>query len=339
MQATALRLSGEFSLDALTFDSMDLPELGPLDVLVGVRAVSLNQRDLMLVKGSYDPNVSKPRVLCSDGAGDVLAVGSAVTSLKPGDRVVAGFFRDWVDGALTHQASSTALGGALDGILTTHTVLPEHALVKVPAEMTFEEAATLPCAGVTAWHALVSLANTGKDDTVLILGTGGVGVFALQIAKLRGARVIVTSSSDDKLSRAKAMGADETINYRTTPDWDKCVRELTDKRGATHVIETGGAATLPLSLRSAALNGRISIIGLISGVEQPIDLRQIIGRALTIQGIYVGSQAMLRQLAEMFSTYSIHPVIDQRFPFEQSVAALRALQTAEHFGKIVITTA
>ena len=337
MQGTAVRLSGEFSLDALTFDTVEVPEPGPNEVLVRVHAVSLNQRDLMLVKGLYDPNVSKPRVLCSDGAGEVLAAGSKVTEWRPGDRVVAGFFRDWVDGTLTHAASNSALGGAVDGILTTHLVLPDHALVKIPENMPFEEAATLPCAGVTAWHALVPLAGTGEDDTVLVLGTGGVSVFALQIAKLRGARVIITSGSDEKLGRAKELGADETINYKTMPEWDKRVRELTARRGVTHVIETGGAATLPLSLRSAALNGRISIIGLISGVEQPVDLRQVIGRALTIQGIYVGSVAMLRELAEAFSASGTHPVIDRTFPFERSVEALRALQAAEHFGKIVVT--
>ncbi len=337
MQATAVRLSGEFSLDALTFDTVGIPEPGPKDVLLRIRAVSLNQRDLMLVRGTYDPNVSKPRVLCSDGAGEVLVVGSEVTAFRPADRVVAGFFRDWVDGPLTFEASNSAFGGAIDGVLTTHIVLPEHALVKIPEEMTFEEAATLPCAGVTAWHALVGLARTGKEDTVLILGTGGVSVVALQIAKLRGARVIITSGSDQKLKRAKALGADETINYETTPEWDKRVRELTGKRGVTHVIETGGAATLPLSMRSAALNGRISIIGLISGVEQPVDLRQVIGRALTIQGIYVGSVTMLRELAEAFASTRTHPVIDQTFPFDRSVDALRSLQTAEHFGKIVIT--
>ncbi len=337
MQATAVRLSGEFSLDALTFDTVGVAEPGPREMLVRVRAVSLNQRDLMLVEGRYDPNVSKPRVLCSDGAGEVLTVGNQVTACKPGDRVVAGFFRDWMDGPLTHEASNTALGGAIDGVLTTHIVLPEHALVKFPEGMTFEEAATLPCAGVTAWNALVSLGHTGKVDTVLILGTGGVGVFALQIAKLRGARVIITSGSDEKLQRAKALGADQTINYKATPEWDKRVRELTGKRGVTHVIETGGAATLPLSLRSAALNGRISIIGLISGVEQPVDLRQVIGRALTIQGIYVGSLAMLEELASAFACAAIKPVIDKTFPFQQSVEALRSLKAAEHFGKIVIT--
>ena len=223
MQATALRLSSDFTIDALTFDTVEVPEPGPKDVLVRVRAVSLNQRDLMLVKGTYDPNVSKPRVLCSDGAGEVLAAGSEVTAFQLTDRVVAGFFRDWADGPLTHAANSTALGGAIDGVLATHIVLPEHALVKIPENMTYEEAATLPCAGVTAWHALVPLAHTGKDDTVLILGTGGVSVFALQIAKLRGARVMITSGSDEKLRRARVLGADEVINYKTTPEWDKRV--------------------------------------------------------------------------------------------------------------------
>jgi NADPH:quinone reductase-like Zn-dependent oxidoreductase len=336
MQAKALRLTGDFSLDALTFDTVEVPEPGEHDVLVRVRAVSLNQRDLMIVEGRYDPNQPRPRILCSDGAGEVVSVGSAVKEFKPGDRVVAGFHRDWVDGKLTHDKTNRALGGGVDGTLTTHMVLPEHSLVHVPDELTFEDAATLPCAGVTAWHALVSTGNIGADDTVLLLGTGGVSVIALQIAKMRGARVIITSSSDEKLARARALGADEVINYKTTPEWDKRVRELTGKRGVDHVVETGGGATLPLSLASCALHAQVSIIGLISGVETTIDLRQILGRNVRVQGIYVGTVAMLREVANAYAAAGEHAVIDKTFRFEDSVAALRELKGAEHFGKIVI---
>jgi NADPH:quinone reductase-like Zn-dependent oxidoreductase len=337
MQATALRLSGDFSFNGLTFDTIDLPEPGPHDVLVRVRAVSLNQRDLMIVEGRYSPTQPRPRILGSDGAGDVVAVGSEVASFKPGDRVVAGFFRDWVDGVLTHEASNTALGGGVDGTLTTHLVLPEHALVRIPDALTYQDAATLPCAAVTAWHALVSTGKVGPDDTVLLLGTGGVSVVALQIAKLRGAKTILTSSSDDKLARAKALGADETINYSTTPDWDGRVRELTGKRGVTHVVETGGGATLPRSLNACAIGAQVSIIGLISGNETTVDLRSILGRNVRVQGIYVGSVAMLREVAEALAAGDQHAVINQTFPFEQSIEALKSLKAAEHFGKIVIT--
>jgi NADPH:quinone reductase-like Zn-dependent oxidoreductase len=335
MQAKALRLSGEFSLDALTFDTIEVPAPGPHEVLVAVRAVSLNQRDLMMVTGTYMPNVERPRIPCSDGAGEVLAVGGEVTRFKVGDRVVTSFFRDWVDGPPAHGDS--ALGGSIDGTLTTHMILPEHALINIPEGLSYEDAATLPCAATTAWHALVSTANIGADDTVLLLGTGGVSIVGLQIAKLRGARVIITSSSDSKLQRARDLGADETINYKTTPEWDKRVRELTGKRGVTHVLETGGAATLSQSLRSAAVSGQVSIIGLISGAEQSIDIRQILGKTLRVQGIYVGSREMLQEVAEAFASNGIKPVVDQTFPFDRAVDAFRSLKAAEHFGKIVIT--
>lgn len=336
-QATALRLSGDFSIDALTFDQVTIPEPGANEVLVRIKAVSLNYRDILVTLGHYDPNVHKPRVLTSDGAGEVVAVGSSVTAFKPGDRVVAGFFPDWIDGPITHPGVSTALGAQTDGTLITSRLFSEHSLIRIPDALTYEEAATLPCAGVTAWNALVSIGNIGPQDTVLLLGTGGVSILALQIAKLRGARVIITSSSDEKLQRAKSLGADETINYKTYPAWDKEVRQLTQKAGATHVVETGGSGTLPLSIRSIAIGGQVSIIGVLSGIEQPINILPILMHSLRIQGIYVGSVQMLREVANSFAAAGIHPVIDQAFPFEQSKEALTALQSAQHFGKIVIT--
>ena len=337
MEAKALRLSGGFSINALTFDTYSLPEPGPRDVLVRVRAVSLNQRDLMLVTGTYMPDVPTPRIPCSDGAGEVVAVGNEVTRFRVGDRVVTSFYRDWLGGDLTYAESGATLGGGVDGTLTTHLLLPEHGLVRIPDALTFEDAATLPCAAVTAWHALVSTANMGKDDTVLLLGTGGVSIVGLQIAKLRGARVIITSSSDDKLQRAEALGADEVINYKTTPQWDKRARELTGRVGVTHVLETGGAGTLPLSLRAAGYHAQVSVIGLISGAEQSIDIRQILGKNLRVQGITVGSRMMLEEVAETFASTNTHAVIDETFAFDQAKEALRSLQAAEHFGKIVIT--
>ena len=337
MQATALRLSGDSNIDALTFDTYDVPAPAPNDVLVRMRAVSLNQRDLMIAEGRYGAGQQEPRILGSDGAGDVVAVGSDVTAFKVGDRVVAGFFRDWIDGNLTFEAAGTALGGGVDGTLTTHLLLPGHALVRIPDALTYEDAATLPCAAVTAWHALVTTGNVGPDDTVLLLGTGGVSVVALQIAKIRGAKTIITSSSEEKLARARAMGADETINYKNTPDWDKRVRELTGRRGVTHVVETGGGATLPLSLNACAMHAQVSIIGLITGPEATIDLRQILGRSVRVQGIYVGSVQMLREVAEAMAAAGEHAVIDETFDFAQALDAYRALKAANHFGKITIT--
>lgn len=337
MQAQALRLSGDFSIDALTFDGIDVPDPGPGEVLFRMHAVSLNQRDVMLVRGVYMPNVARPRIPCSDGAGEVLAVGSGVTRFHVGDRVMTSFHRDWIDGPSTPQVLKASLGGDVDGTLTTHMLLPEHGLAKTPDGLTYEDAATLPCAAVTAWHALVSTANVGPEDTVLLLGTGGVSVVGLQIAKLRKVRTLITSSSDSKLERARALGADETINYESTPEWDKRVRDLTGKAGVTHVVETGGAATLPLSLRSAALNAQISIIGLISGAETTIDVRQILGKGLRVQGIYVGSRRMLEEVAAAFAATGTHAVIDQTYTFADSREAFKALAAADHFGKIVIT--
>lgn len=337
MTATALRLSGDFSIDALTFDEVTLPEPGPHDVLVKIHAVSLNYRDLMLVQGRYDPHVQKPRIPCSDGAGEVVAVGSAVTAFRKGDRVVAPFFLDWLDGPVTAAAPASALGGAIDGTLTTHQIFPERALVPIPEKLSYAEAATFPCAAVTAWHALVSTANIGPQDTVLLLGTGGVSIFGLQIAKLRGARILITSSSDDKLGRALSLGADHAINYRHHPEWDKQVRDITGKVGATHVLEVGGAGTLPLSLRSAAIGAQVSVIGVLTGLEQPLNIGQILMKTLRVQGIYVGSRAMLAESLQAFADNDIHPVIDRSFEFEHAKEAFHSLEKAHHFGKIVIT--
>ena len=337
MEATALRLSGDFGIDALTFDTINLPQPGPQQVLVAIRAVSLNYRDLMTVEGTYDPHIQRPRIPCSDGAGEVIAVGSDVSAFKIGDRVVAPFFLDWQDGPPSAAAAASALGGPIDGTLTTHALFPQHTLVAIPEALTFEEAATFPCAAVTAWQALVTTANISAKDTVLLLGTGGVSIVGLQIAKLRGARTIITSSSDEKLQRARALGADETINYKQHPEWDKQVRELTGKQGVTHVLETGGAGTLPLSLRSAAIGAQVSVIGVLTGLEQPLNIGQILMKTLRVQGIYVGSRAMLADSLQAFAANNIHPVIDQTFAFADSKQAFHALKQAQHFGKLVIT--
>lgn len=337
MQAQALRLSGDFSINALMFDTIDVPEPGPGEVLVRVRAVSLNYRDLMLVQGRYDPSVQKPRILCSDGAGEVVALGEDVTTFEVGDRVVAPFFLDWPDGPATPAAPPSALGGAVDGMLTTYRLLPAHALLTIPEGLSFQEAATFPCAAVTAWNALVNTANIGKADTVLLLGTGGVSIFGLQIAKLRGARTIITSSSDEKLRQARIMGADHTINYHAHPEWDREVRELTGKSGATHVLEVGGAGTLPLSLRSAAIGAQVSLIGVLSGVEQPLNVLHILMKSLRVQGIYVGSRAMLAECLAAFVSAGSRPVIDRSFPLHEAAEAFRYLQSGRHLGKIVVT--
>ena len=336
MESTALRLTADFGIDELTFDRVTLPDPQRHEVLVAVRAVSLNYRDLMVVTGRYDPNQQRPRVLCSDGAGQVIAVGEAVSRVKPGDRVMANFFPDWESGPPTHARQANALGGSVDGMLSTYVLLPEHSLVVIPEGLSFEDAATLPCAGVTAWNALVSTAAVGPNDTVLVLGTGGVSIFGLQIAKLRSARVIVTSSSDEKLERARAMGADDTVNYRSFPDWDKEVRRLTAKQGVTHVIEVGGNGTLPMSLRSAAVGAQVSVIGVLSDAQQPLDIRQVLGKSLRMQGIYVGSRQMLQDLATVYAVNRLQPSIDTVFPFQDAKSAFHSLKSATHFGKLVV---
>lgn len=337
MQAKALRLSGEFNIDALTLDTIDVPEPGPHEVLVRVRAVSLNYRDLLLVQGHYDPHVQKPRILCSDGAGDVVSVGADVHDWAAGDRVVAPFFLDWIDGPANAAAAASALGGAIDGMLSQYRVVPASALVRVPDGMSFDEAATFPCAAVTAWNALVSSGGVTQGDTVLLQGTGGVSIFALQIAKLRGATTIVTSSSDAKLEQARALGADHTINYRSEPAWDKRARDLTGGAGVTHVVEVGGAGTLPMSLRAAAVGAQISVIGVLTGLEQPLNIGNVLMKSLRLQGIYVGSRAMLQQALEAFATSGLHPVVNRTFPLDEGKDALRYLASAQHVGKIVIT--
>ncbi len=336
MRAEALQLVDEFSIDALRFQTIDLVEPGPDDVLVRMRAVSLNYRDLMVVRGHYNPRVHKPRTLCSDGAGEVVAVGSAVTTFQSGDRVASGFFLDWVDGPMPDSAAPSALGEAVDGVLATHRCFPAHALVRLPDGLTFADAATLPCAGVTAWNALVSVGNIGPGDTALLLGTGGVSTLGLQIAHMRGATTIITSSSQAKLERAKALGATHTILTKEFPDWSREVRNVTGGRGATHILEVGGAGTLPLSLRSAAPNGLVAVIGVLSGVEQPLNVLPILMNALHIQGIYVGSVRMLGDLAQAFAGRGVHPPVDRVFSFQDAKDAFRTLDAATHFGKVVV---
>ncbi len=339
MQATALRLSAGFGIDALTYATVDVPGPGSGQVQVGVRAVSLNYRDLMVVRGTYNPKLQMPMSIGSDAAGEVLAIGAGVTGFKPGDRVMNGFMPDWVDGAMKRTDFPGAYGGGAEGVLATVRNFPANALVAVPESFTYEEAATLPCAGVTAWNALVLLGNVGAADVVLLQGTGGVSIFGLQIAKLRGATVIITSSSDEKLQRARELGADHTVNYRTTPDWARAVRDLTGGAGATHTLEVGGSGTFPITLRAAAFAGKVYVIGVLTAPAEPLDIGPILRGALHVQGVLVGSVKMLRDLAQTFAGHSLKPVMDRTFPLEQAREALRSMESATHFGKIVITLA
>ena len=312
------------------------PKAGPGQIVVRLRAASLNYRDIMVLTGLYG-EMRLPIIPLSDGAGDVVAIGEGVTRWTPGDRVAGLFFQGWHTGPFQRQMGHTALGGEVDGMLAQSVTLAEDGVIPIPAYMSFAEAATLPCAGLTAWHALVTAGNISADETVLLLGTGGVSIFALQFAKMHGARVIITSSSDEKLARAKALGADETINYRSTPDWEKEVFRLTGKAGVNHVVEVGGQNTLGKSLASLAIGGQVHVVGGVSGFTSEIPLFGVIGRSAVIRGIRVGSREMFEAMNRAITLHETKPVIDRVFDFHDAPAAYQFLQSGKHFGKVVIT--
>jgi len=295
----------------------------------------------MTVTGVYNPKLELPRIPGSDAAGTVTAVGPAVTRFLPGDRVSSLFFQDWHDGEIQPNTGRSALGGVIDGVFATARVLPEAGLIPTPSYLTDAEAATLPCAAITAWNALVEKGRLRAGETVLVLGTGGVSLFALQIAKLHGARVILTSSSDEKLARARALGADETINYRTTPNWDEEVHRLTHKRGVDHVVEVGGAGTLPRSLRSVRPGGHVYVIGVLSGPARDpsdgIDVRTVLSKSIHVCGTYVGSRAMFERMNAAFAANHLQPVLDRTFPLTEAKAALTHMQNGSHFGKVILS--
>ncbi len=332
----AYEIQNNAGIDALAL--VDRPEPKPAagQVLIQVKATSLNYRDLLVVEGAYGAGQKYPLIPMSDGAGEVVAVGEGVTRVKVGDRVAATFFQDWIYGSLTKEKMKSDLGGGIDGMLAEYVVLHQDGLVVLPEHLSYAEGATLPCAAVTAWHGLVTKGNIGAGDSVLLLGTGGVSIFALQFAKIHGARAIATSSSDEKLARIKQLGADETINYKTTPDWEKQVYQLTNRTGVDHVVEVGGAGTLPKSLQAVRIGGRVSLIGVLSGRGNEIDPMPILFKSLTVQGIYVGSREMFEAMNQTIQQHQIKPIIDRVFSFSQAREAYHYLKSAAHFGKVVI---
>jgi len=324
-----------FGFDSLRMTDRPDPRPGPGQVLLRMKAWSLNYRDLLVIKGHYNPRLKLPLIPLSDGAGEVVDVGTDVTRVKIGDRVAGTFMPGWIDGRLTDAKARSALGGGVDGVLAEYAVLPAEGLVQVPAHLSDEEAATLPCAAVTAWNALVASGDIHAGDTVLIQGTGGVSLFALQFARLCGAAVIATSSSDAKLARVPQMGAAHGINYKTTPDWDKKVLELTGGLGVDHVVEVGGAGTVPRSLKSVRMGGTISLIGILSGVGE-VNPLPILMKGVRVQGIFVGSRQMFEDMNRAIALHRLKPVVDRVFPFSEAHAALQYMESAAHFGKIVI---
>jgi len=331
----AYEIQQSFGLDSLHLTERPDPRPGPGQVLVRMKAWSLNYRDLLVVKGQYNPRLKLPLIPLSDGVGEVSEVGAGVTRVKVGDRVAGAFMPGWVEGRLTDAKAKSALGGGVDGVLAEYAVLSAEGVVSVPAHLTDEEAATLPCAAVTAWNALVAAGDIHAGDTVLIQGTGGVSLFALQLARLGGAAVIATSSSDAKLARVLQMGAAHGINYKTNPDWEKKVLELTGGTGVDHVVEVGGAGTLPRSLKSVKTGGTISLIGILSGVGE-VNPLPILMKSVRVQGIFVGSRQMFEDMNRAIALHRLKPVIDRVFPFSEARAALQHMESAAHFGKIVI---
>jgi NADPH:quinone reductase-like Zn-dependent oxidoreductase len=336
-KAKAFRTPGGPSIDDLTFDDVEVLPPGPGEVAVDIRAVSLNFRDLAVVTGRYPRHVSGPTVIASDGCGEVVSVGDGVTKFRRGDRVAGSFFQNWITGPFVREYGNSALGGAIDGVLTQQRVFNQEGLVRVPEHLSYEEGATLPCAGLTAWNALAPTAHVEAGDTVLLLGTGGVSIFGLQFAKLNGARVIITSSSDEKLERARALGADETINYKKHPEWEKEVLRLTGGKGVDIVLEVGGAETFPRSMSSVRASGQIVVIGVLTGVVGTVPLGLIGIQTLSVRGVYVGSVAMFEDMNRAITLHRLRPVIDRVFPFKETRDALHYLQNAQHFGKVVIS--
>ncbi len=328
----AMVLEGGAGLDHLHLVEREAPTPGPGEVLVRLQAASINYRDLATVTMMAP---QRPLIPLSDGAGVVEQVGEGVTRVKAGDLVMPGFFPHWIAGRPTPQRLP-ALGGTLDGVACEAIALTAEGVTKAPAGWTAEEAATLPCAAVTAWRGLMVEGRLTAGETVLVQGTGGVSIFALQFAKLAGARVIVTSSSDEKLERARAMGADETINYRATPDWAAAARELTGGRGVDHVVEVGGAGTFQQSIAACALGGAIAVIGVLSGFVKDLNVASIFGGNLHINGVTVGSREHVEQMVRAIDVAKLKPVIDKRYPLAGLADALALMQAGGHFGKVVI---
>jgi len=332
----AYRIRRGAGIDGLARITRAKSALGSHDVRVAMRAVALNYRDLMIARG--DSGVPDLDVVpASDGAGEVVEVGANVTRFRVGDRVMSVFFPDWHDGVPEPARTARALGGTADGVLAEEVVSEENAWAAMPAHLDFVEAATIPCAVVTAWNALFVAAPAKPGDSVLLLGTGGVSISALQLAKAAGLRVLVTSSDDAKLDRALALGADAAINYRRTPEWQQEALRLTDGRGVDRVLDIGGPDTLPRSIAAARVGGTIAVIGRLTGIGGvSIDPAALFGGSKRLAGVMVGSRAMTEDVARFMQLAGIRPLIDKLFDFAHARDAYEYLGSAQHFGKVVI---
>jgi NADPH:quinone reductase-like Zn-dependent oxidoreductase len=322
-------------IDTLTLAEAEIPRPARGQVLVRMHAASLNYRDLMVASGVYARGSAPPNLVpLSDGAGEVVEIGADVTRVKTGDRVAGMFMQSWQGGEISPEDAPSSMGGAIDGVLSEYKLFDQHGLVHLPKHLSYEEGATLPCAGVTAWNALFAGKPLIAGQSVLVLGTGGVSIFALQLARAAGARVIATSSSDEKLELAKKFGASDGVNYRQHPEWHEQVLGLTGGRGVDHVVEVGGAGTLPRSIEATRLGGNIHLIGVLTGGE--INPTPMMRKTLTIRGIYVGSRQMFEALNRSIELHQVKPVIDKVFEFAEAKAAYHHLKGQSHVGKVVI---
>ena len=329
----------DFGIDNLKVTDRSLPQPTAEQVLVKLEAVSLNYVDLLVIKGLLNSDISLPYIPITDGAGVVESVGDKVTAFKSGDKVVTTFIPDWIDGEPTATKTdySTRQGlGVLSGQLSQYKCFDEHQLIGVPSNLKTIEASTLPIAGLTAWNAL-NYANLQPEDTVLLHGTGGVSIFALQFAKAKGAKVIITSSSETKQSKARQLGADLTINYKDIPDWETTVREMTGGKGADVIIETVGGSNLGRSLKALKMGGHISVVGLLDGFKSEIDVLSLIHQQATIHGLEVGDTHQFKAMNRAIEAWNLHPVIDRIFPLEEIQEALKYVESGSHFGKVVVS--
>lgn len=316
------------------------PKPGPGQVVVKVRSVSINYRDILMVQGVYNPRQPLPLIPFSDGAGEIVDVGKGVTRVAVGDRVAGCFFQGWMSGKPTpEKVGATTLGSPLDGMLAELVVLNQEGVVALPDHLDFDEGATLPCAGLTAWSCLFRHGQLAAGEQVLTLGTGGVSIFALQFAKMAGANVIITSSSDAKLDRAKELGASTGINYGENEKWSKEVRKATGGQGVDHVIEVGGVGTLEQSIRSCRLGAHISLVGVLAGPQAPLNLTLVLMQDIRIQGVFVGPRESFEAMNRALSQHKMKPVVDKVFPFEEARQALEHVFAGKHFGKVCIRVA
>lgn len=327
-------IQDEFGLDNLVLTERDKPEPGPEEILIRMRAVSPNYRDVLMIRGHYNPRQPLPLIPFSDGAGEVVGCGEDVSEFEEGDRVMPIFAQGWQSGEPSKAKFETTLGGPLDGTLAEYMVVRQEAAVRVPEHLSWAEAATLPCAGVTAWNALFEHGDVHAGDTVVLQGTGGVSMFGTLFALNAGADVIQTSSSDEKLEKLREMGVAHTINYRETEQWGRQVKKLTGQ-GADHIIEVGGAGTLEQSLQALRIGGHLSMIGVLSGTSQEVSVIPILMRNICVQGILVGHREMFQRMCRAIEVNELHPPMDRVFDFEDLHDGLEWMIDGQHMGKIV----